>query len=114
MDPRERLRPRSGGLSCSVCGWPLTSEGMRVLAERDDLAFVELPCGGCGAEVLEMIELEPGPAPPRPVRPVVDTAPPIRTDDVRAMRRFLEGWQGDLRTLVGRRSDHGGRAAVEP
>jgi hypothetical protein len=87
---------------------------MRVLAERDDLAFVESPCAGCGATMLEMIELGPGPTGTGPVGPPVDEAPPIRTDDVRAMRRFLAGWQGDLRTLVEWRSDHGGGAAMEP
>lgn len=35
-------------------------------------------------------------------------APPLGPEDVAAMARFLDGWHGDLRTLLGRRHDHPG------
>ena len=114
MDPRERLRLRSGEMSCSACGSPLTADAMRVLAERDDLAFVELPCRGCGATTLEMIAPDPSDASGDARDRSRPTADPIGIDDVLAMRRLLAGWDGDLRALVERRHDGRGRASVEP
>jgi hypothetical protein len=112
MDPRERLRPLLDGVGCTVCGALVPVERIRILAHRDDLAFVELACPGCRSETLGLLL-----APDEPDGDhLLDVAPADRTEsagaasqvpgspitiaDVRAMREFLSDWRGDLRDLV--------------
>lgn len=118
MDRHDRLRAHLERATCAVCGDALAVGAIRILAERDDLAFVELPCPSCGAVTLGMVSLPDGSgspavgdapdpatgvdradAPPRP------DAAPIRGDDVLDMHRFLAAWQGDLRGLVAEPGD---------
>jgi hypothetical protein len=81
-----------------------------VLADRGDFAFVELRCA-CGSRTMGLVL-----ATPDDDAPILDTAahpeldpataarvasrPPIGEDDLLAMHRLLEGWTGDLRSLV--------------
>ena len=116
MDPRDQLRPLLDGVGCTVCGSLVPGERIRILAHRDDLAFVELSCPACRSTTLGML-LERGPvldvAPFGELSPVDEArragAGPITTADVRAARAFLAGWQGDLVGLLDGRDEPGGR-----
>ena len=122
MDPRDRLRDSLAGVGCTACGASVPADRIRILAERDDLTFVEFRCAGCGSEALGLVVLSGDDG-----EPVTDvarygefgaddearlTGPALDVDDVRRMRTFLDGWQGALRTLVDpdRRLDAGGGA----
>ncbi len=126
MDPHDRLRARLERTSCTVCGDIPAAAEIRVLAERDDLVFLELPCRRCGAVTLGMISqpesrglptldagprpsgaVDPADAPPRP------GAPPFGEDDVLAMRRFLAAWRGDLLDLLADSAVDGGTEGFE-
>jgi hypothetical protein len=85
-----------------------------VLADRGDLAFVELDCPACGSRTMSLVLGDTA----DPDAHVLDTAadptldaiaivrrPPIDTDDVLAVGRLLAAWDGDLRTLVEGRGD---------
>jgi hypothetical protein len=109
MDRHDPLRSLLDGTGCTVCGGRLDTARARVLAEREDLVFVELPCISCRASSLGMItRTADGPAPvdlgdPPGVIPVDGgrrSPPPIDEGDVREMRRFLAGHRGDLRSLL--------------
>jgi hypothetical protein len=121
MDPRDQLRPLLDGVGCTVCGSPVPAERIRILAHRDDLAFVELDCPGCGSTTLAMLE-----AADDPEGGLIREAPtfgeltpaeearrlgsgPITAADVRAARAFLAGWEGDLVGLLGRDEADGRR-----
>ena len=103
MHPGDRLGPIPDGVTCTACGASVPAEWIRILAHRDDLAFVELDCTGLR---------QPRPRPParlgRARRPaVLDVAerpacPPaaISAADVAAMRDYLAGWDGDLHGLL--------------
>ena len=117
MDPRG-LRTRLTGASCTSCGAAIPVDGILVLADRGDFAFVELHCS-CGSRTMGLVL-----AAPAGEDAVLDTAahpeldpataarvasrPPIGEDDLLAMHRLLEDWTGDLHTLLG--GDRGGRA----
>jgi hypothetical protein len=117
MDPR-RLRTRLTGASCASCGAAVPAERIAVLADRGDFAFVELQCS-CGSRTMGLVV-----AAPTGEEPVLDTAahpeldpstaarvasrPAIGEEDLLAMHRLLEGWTGDLRTLLG--DDRTGRS----
>jgi len=113
MDHRG-LPERLTGAGCTSCGAAIPVDRIAVLADRGDLAFVELSCAVCGSRTLGVVIAscaDPGDA-------VLDTArhpeldpttearlagrPAMTDEDVVAMRRFLATWEGDLRSLLDR------------
>jgi hypothetical protein len=104
MDPRDR-QDVADGADCAACGRPVPVEATRVLAQREDLAFVELGCEACGSVSLA-IRLGLGGSPTG--EPWTDGSPAsIGADDVLDMHLFLAGYRGDLRGLVGRPMERG-------
>jgi predicted RNA-binding Zn-ribbon protein involved in translation (DUF1610 family) len=107
MDHRG-LRERLTGAGCTSCGAAIPVDRIAVLADRADIAFVELSCPRCGSRTMGVV-ITAG-AGPAAAEPALDTAAEVRLagaaaigdDDVGAMRRFLAGWQGDLRSLIDR------------
>ena len=111
MHAHERLRALLAATGCTACGGPLDVGRIRTLAERDDLAFVELPCASCGSTALAVVTAADS------AEPHVDVsgsgeltaaeearfslAPPIAEGDVLAMRKLLGSHRGDLRSLLG-------------
>lgn len=98
MDPRDRLPPFVNGVDCAACGDPVSLERIRVLASRDDLAFVEVACEGCRSESLGIIvagaDDEAGRRPTYGEFVATDHerfggALPIGSDDVLAVRDVL-------------------------
>jgi hypothetical protein len=55
MDPRDRLRPLPAGAACTACGAAIPPSRIRILAHRDDVAFVELACPTCGSDALGLL-----------------------------------------------------------
>lgn len=72
----------------------MSGDRIRLLARREDLAFVEIACTGCGSTTLGFVvggdAADAAPA----------TATPVTADDVLDMHATLEAWQGDLRSLL--------------
>jgi hypothetical protein len=109
MDSRDTPAEPTRDGECAACQEPVPADRIRVLAQRDELVFAELPCQACGSLSLAIL---------LPARPPADsdTAPasrPVDASDVAAVRDFLAGWSGDLRTLVdpARRPDGSQRSA---
>jgi hypothetical protein len=110
MDHRG-LRERLTGAGCTSCGAAIGVDGVAVLADRGDVAFVELTCRACGSRSLGVVVVDPssGPVPDTARHPELDPAtaarlagtPALAEADVADMHRFLDGWQGDLRSLLG-------------
>ncbi|HEU5203592.1 MAG TPA: hypothetical protein VFU17_04790 [Candidatus Limnocylindrales bacterium] len=110
MDPRDQLRPLLDGVGCTVCGSLVPAERIRILAHRDDLAFVELSCPGCGSATLGMLQAAADGSAVLDVAPFGELTPadearrtgtgPITAQDVKAARAFLAGWDGDLVGLL--------------
>ncbi|HYM83953.1 MAG TPA: hypothetical protein VEY67_07375 [Candidatus Dormibacteraeota bacterium] len=117
MHSHERLRALIAASGCTACGSVLDAGRIRVLAEREDLAFVETPCAGCGSTALAIVTGHGSD------EPVIDTAttgeltptdaarfsgaPPIDDADVRAIADLLSRHRGGLRDLVGLGPDRG-------
>lgn len=113
MDPSGRPRSIPDGATCTACGAPVPRGRIRILATRDDLAFVELVCDDCGSAALGMLLAGESDAGEGHVAPdVLDVASegpthrersssrgwgrPIDATDVEALRLDLAAWQGDL------------------
>lgn len=110
MDPRDQLRPLLDGVGCTVCGTLVPADRIRILAHRDDLAFVELSCPGCGSTTLGMLQAADDGGVRLDVAPFGELTPadearragsgPITSQDVTAARAFLAAWDGDLVGLL--------------
>jgi ribosomal protein S27E len=119
MDSQDRPPDRTTDIECAACGRTVAWEAVRVLAERDDLAFVEVPCAGCGSRSLAMLvaaafEGDEDRDRHDDLNVLGRSEPsPVDHEDVAAVRTFLAGYHGDLRGLVGPgRSD--GRESAGP
>jgi len=108
MDPSGRPRSIPDGATCTACGAPVPTGRIRILATRDDLAFVELVCDDCGSAALGMLLATTGHddgqvldvANDGPLAPARSSSGgrsrPIDAADVEALRQDLAAWQGDL------------------
>jgi hypothetical protein len=107
MDRRDRLRPFPAGAACTACGATVPTSQMRILARRDDVAFVELACRTCGSESLGLLIAGEDPD-AAPVFDVTADGPgegdaaarsaagPISTAEAAALTDHLRAWDGDL------------------
>ena len=104
MGLRDRPRPLPDGATCTACGATVPSAHIRVLARRDDVAFVELACPECGSAALGLL-LPPAPdgtavldveADGPPTVPRGQHVEAISQADVAAIRDDLASWDGDL------------------
>ena len=109
MDPRDRLQPFANGVDCAVCGGLVPVDQIRILARRDDLAFLELTCVSCKSESLGIIvaggQDEGGRRMPYGEFEAADDArfrdaPPIAGDDLLIAHDLLR--EGGIDALVGR------------
>lgn len=122
MDPRERLRLALLGAGCAKCGQPYVASGIRVLAQREEIAFVELVCFACQTQTMALVtggtaaagrsraqgESVLGEYPPDgedDLLPDPDAGHPLSETDVLEMRSFLAGYEGDLHGLLGSAPD---------
>jgi hypothetical protein len=55
MDPRDDLDSLATGIDCAACGEFVPPARVRVLARRDDLAFVEIACPACRSDSLGIV-----------------------------------------------------------
>jgi hypothetical protein len=104
MGPRDRPRPLPDGATCTACGATVPSGHIRVLARRDDVAFVELACPDCGSTALGLL-LPSSPdgtaildveADGSPTVPPGQHVAAISQAEVAAIRDDLASWDGDL------------------
>jgi hypothetical protein len=84
MDPRDGLLLGLDGVACTACGASVPVDGIRIVAHRDDVAFVELRCPTCGRHGIDVTTERAG----------------ISHEDVRSMREHLATWRGDLLSLI--------------
>ena len=101
MGPRDRPSPLPDGAPCTACGAPVPTGRIRLLAQRDGLAFVRLACDDCGSASIGLLMDGAGGDPVLDV--AADPVPPERAvtlDDVAAMHDHLAAWDGDLRSLL--------------
>ena len=95
MDPLDHLLALPDGHRCSVCEERVPADRVKLLAWRDDLAFLQLDCGACLSTTLGFVLAghSDGPA-------STPAADPIDTDDVLDMHELLATWRGDLAGLL--------------
>lgn len=109
MEGADWLRTQLTSFGCAACGRAYAPEGIRMLAERDGLFFVDLACLMCGSQATAIvtIELEDG-ATARVDVPELDPVAasgrgaPVDLDDVLDVHQVLSTYEGDLTGLLRR------------
>ena len=107
MGPRDHPRPLPDGARCTACGAPVPTGRIRILARRDDLAFVQLDCVACGSAALGLLMDSPAAGGEQILDVAGDPVPAGRSSrgatvraisqaDVDAIRDDLAAWDGDL------------------
>ena len=108
MGPRDHPGPLPDGALCTACGAPVPTGRIRILARRDDLAFVQLDCVACGSGALgllmdpeaaggeQVLDVAGDPVPVGRSSGARATVRPISQADVDAIRDDLAAWDGDL------------------
>jgi hypothetical protein len=95
MDPQDHLRALPDGVTCTVCEDRVPVECIRLLAWREDLAFLQIDCPACRSTTLGFV---------MPDGDSSDVIPPpgqaVSSDDVLDMHQFLAAWKGDLASLL--------------
>lgn len=112
MEGADWLRTQLTSFSCATCGRAYRSSQIRVVAQRDELFFVDLSCRRCGAESLAIVTIEAdGPETARlDVGDLADAAavlneapdsdgPEVSVDDLLTMHEFLGRFDGDFQRL---------------
>ena len=107
MGPRDLPGPLPDGALCTACGVPVPTGRIRILARRDDLAFVQLDCVACGSAALGLLMDSPAAGGEQILDVAGDPVPAggssngatvraISQADVDAIRDDLAAWDGDL------------------
>lgn len=114
MDGADWLRTQLTSFGCATCGRAYSPEQIRILAQREELFFVDMGCETCGAQAVAVVTIQldeaddpyaetgdlemalaPGDAAPDA------SLPPVGADDLLDMSRFLARFDGDFQSLFG-------------
>jgi hypothetical protein len=113
------------GAGCTRCGQPYAAHGIRVLAQREEIAFVQLVCYACQTQTLALVTGAPATEGDavglgEGVRGDLlagrrdddreasgRARQPINEADVLEMRAYLAEYQGDVRGLFDGPADEG-------
>lgn len=123
MDAERWLTSELASFGCAACGQPYGQGHIRLIAQREELFFVDLSCEHCGSQAVAIVTIQvdgetatleggelvragtPGREQPDP--DAAPDGPPISADDVLDVHELLEGFEGDVHELVAR---FGGKA----
>ncbi|HET7676352.1 MAG TPA: hypothetical protein VFK38_00705 [Candidatus Limnocylindrales bacterium] len=107
MDGVDWLRTQLAAFRCAACGRAYGAAHIRVLAQRDELFFVDLACPECRSAAVAIVSVElEGEEAQLEVGELAEAAgfaesPPVSADDVLEMHAFLRRFDGDFRRLFG-------------
>lgn len=112
MDAEGWLTSELATFDCAACGQPYGEAHIGLIAQREELYFVDLSCPHCGSQAVAIVtvqvdadmtpesrEVLVGGLPQAGVR---DGSPVITIDDVIDAHALLRDFDGDLRQLVAR------------
>jgi len=116
MDAEGWLTSELASFACAACGQAYGEAQARLIAQREELYFVDLSCPHCGSQAVAIvtIQLDGDDAVIETGRVVREdgatdegraAAPPISVDDVLDMHALLSGSGSDVTALLTRRDE---------
>lgn len=111
MDAERWLASELASFDCAACGQAYGQGRIRLIAQREELYFVDLACDHCGSQAVAIVTIQLDEAGPSDALAVtlpgndaedVPARPAISVDDVLDAHALLEGFEGDAHQLVAR------------
>ena len=113
MDAESWLTSELASFGCAACGQAYGQGHIHLIAQREELFFVDLSCEHCGSQAVAIVTIqvdgetakfEGGELVPAGGTDP-DTAadgPPVSADDVLDVHELLDGFEGDVHRLIAR------------
>lgn len=113
MDAESWLTSELASFACAACGQAYGQGHIRLIAQREELFFVDLSCHHCGSQAVAIVTIqidgdratleggelvrvdEPDPD-------AVPDGPPVSADDVLDAHLLLDDFHGDVYQLIAR------------
>lgn len=113
MDAERWLTSELASFGCAACGQPYGEAHIRLIAQREELFFVDLSCPHCGSQAVAIVTIQvdgdgttlDGGELVRaesPVKTAAADAPAISADDVLDAHALLDDFSGDVHQLIAR------------
>jgi transcription elongation factor Elf1 len=111
MDAESWLTSELASFGCAACGQAYGEAHIRLIAQRDELFFVDLSCDHCGSQAVAIVTiqieddvatLETGELVPAAEATVPASTEAISANDVIDAHALLEGFEGDVHELIAR------------
>lgn len=109
MEGADWLKTQLTSFGCAACGQAYGPGRIRILAQREELFFVDLGCETCGAQAVAVVTIQPDESvaadmdlaagPGGGVSPPAAAPAPVAADDLLDMSEFLSRFDGDFRSL---------------
>ncbi len=112
MDGADWLRTQLTSFGCAACGRAYSAGRIRILAQREELFFVDMGCETCGAQAVAVVTIKLDESDDAYAETgdlemaLADTGEaleasiaPVGADDLLDMSRFLARFDGDFRAL---------------
>ena len=113
MDAESWLTSELASFGCAACGQPYGQGHIELIAQREELFFVDLSCDHCGSQAVAIVTIQVDGETARLeggelVRAesadpdAVPDGPPISANDVLDAHHLLEDFRGDVHQLIAR------------
>lgn len=111
MDAESWLTSELASFGCAACGQAYGQGHIRLIAQREELFFVDLSCDHCGSQAVAIVTIQidgdtatlEGGELVRVDEPALDElpdGPPVSADDVLDAHLLLDGFHGDVYQLI--------------
>lgn len=113
MDAESWLTSELASFGCAACGQAYGEGHIRLIAQREELFFVDLSCDHCGSQAVAIVTIQiDGEAATLEGgelvrvegqdREALTERAPVSADDVLDVHELLDGFEGDVHTLMAR------------
>ncbi len=111
MDAERWLTGELASFACAACGEAYGEAHIRLIAQRDELFFVDLSCDHCGSQAVAIVTIqveddvttiETGDLVPADDVHPTGPATPVTADDVLDAHDLLADFEGDVHQLIAR------------
>ena len=113
MDAESWLTSELASFGCAACGQAYGQGHIRLIAQREELFFVDLSCDHCGSQAVAIVTIQidgdtttvEGGELVRVEATDPDAAPdgpPVSADDVLDVHDLLDDFHGDVQQLIAR------------
>ena len=113
MDAESWLTSELASFGCAACGQAYGQGHIHLIAQREELFFVDLTCDHCGSQAVAIVTIQVDGETARleggelvraegAERDAASDGPPVSADDVLDVHDLLDDFEGDVHQLIAR------------